>query len=146
MPPNATNVFSIQRELQAMDDPLKRSMCEERLAMIDDCLQKSSPFRLRDDSRLAFRFAEAHGAIPKDWTVWHVAHEIACMQFFCTVAPDYQGLQQDFLRSLANEVRSQTGVEWKQLWSTLAEWGPEVLKLHLMAERKIMMPNFASSC
>ena len=124
-----TPTFSIRRELDAMPEDVRR-VYEERLAELDVCMRHTTPYTVRDDSRLAFRFVG--GELPT-WSPWMVTHEMACAQFLCDALP-YQSASQPFLRALATRLKHESGLDWKPVWAAVAELGPEILKLHLMCE------------
>lgn len=138
-PPSTTPTFSIQAALSQMG-PEARQQCEYHLNELQACLAQTSPYAVRDDSRLAFRYAS--GQAPPHWTPWIVAHEMACTQYLCDTLP-YQPTQQQFLRELASTLKREVGVDWKRVWAAVAELGPEILKLHMMGESGVMMPDFA---
>ena len=136
--PNETPTFSIERELRGMGDD-QRASCEYYLQELNACLQQTTPYALRDDSRLAFRYATGH--LPM-WTPHGVAHEMACTQFLCDTL-SYQQTQQPFLRELAAQLKERSGCDWKAVWTAVSELGPEILKLHLMGEAALSFPEFA---
>lgn len=132
-----TDTFSIEHELAKLPEEAQPYV-KQRLEELDVCLQQTSHYCLRDDSRLAFRFATDQ--LP-GWSHWTVAHEMACQQFLCDTVP-YQDTLQPFLKFLATQLKVDSGVDWKPVWKAVAELGPEILKLHLMCEKNVIMPDF----
>ena len=130
--------FSIQRELQAVATPEARVILEGRLAELNAVLTQTSPYALRDDSRLAYRCVT--GEIPH-WSVYGVAHEMSCQQYLCEHLP-YQQTQQPYLRKLANSLKAKSGASWTAVWAAVRDLGPEILKLQLMHQRRIGFPDF----
>lgn len=136
--PDATaTTFSLRRELDKLPAETQ-AVYEHRLRELDTVLRQISPYTLRDDSRLAYRYIE--GRMPY-WTPLDVAHESACTQHICDAVP-YQAILQPFLRSLANRLKQETGADWKAVWAAVAELGPEIAKLHLMYQHGVMLPDF----
>lgn len=129
--------FSIRRELDALPADA-RAACRARLDELSACLHHISPYTLRDDSRLAFR--SAMGLLPS-WSPQAVAHEMACVQYLCDTMP-YQDVQQPFLRGLANHLKESTGADWKAVWAAVAEQGSEILKLQMMHDHRLILPDF----
>lgn len=125
--------FSIGRELDALESEALRAQVENHLGELQVCLSQMSSYTIRDDSRLAYRYAS--GLLPtQPWSsVWTVAHEMACTQYLCDALP-YQQVQQPFLKELAAKLKAESGVDWKHIWAAVAEWGPEILKLQLMGD------------
>ena len=88
--------FSIQRELATLPEE-SRATVEQNLKDIDAHLRATTPYVLRDDSRLAFRAASGlHTA----WAPWMVVHEMACTQYLSDALP-YHQMSQEYLRRLA---------------------------------------------
>ena len=111
-----------------------------RLQELDSWMRATSPYTLRDDSRLAYRFVT--GQLPM-WSGAAVAHEMACVQYLSSSVPFHE-MSQPFLRTLATRLKHETGVaDWKTVWHAVADLGPEMLKLHLMHEYRLTMPDFA---
>ena len=134
---NATPTFSIRRELESLP-PEARAACEQHLAALDGLLRASSPYALRDDSRLAYRFAR--GELPM-WSPYAIAHEMACTQCLCDALP-YQAALQPFLRALATRLKRESGADWTSVWRAVAELGPELLKLQMMDASRLYFPDF----
>lgn len=136
---DVTNGFSIRRELSGML-PETRQAYEFYLHSLSALMSQTSPYVLRDDSRLAFRFA---GGQMNHWSPYAVVHEMACTQYICDTLP-YQCTSQPYLRALAAQLRESTGADWKHVWTAVAEMGPEMLKTQLMHQYgRMQLPDFA---
>ena len=133
----ATPPFSIHRELARLPAET-RQVYEARLNELDAYMHQTTPYGVRDDSRLAFRFVSGEVT---HWPWWAVAHEMACTQYLCEAAP-YQRDLQPFLRGLANRLKEESGADWRRVWAAVAELGPELLKLDLMHQARLGMPDF----
>ena len=136
---NASAPFSISKELNTLPSDA-RAVCEYNLGELAKYLSNTSQYALRDDSRLAFRYAT--GCLPPHWNLYAVAHEIACTQYLCDQVP-YQSVQQEFLRALTNTIKAQSEVSWKVLWTAVADLGPDIAKLLLMEQHGLIFPDFA---
>ena len=130
--------FSIVKQLSEMH-PDVRAAYEYHLGGLDQLARQMSPYGVRDDSRLAFRYAG--GQLP-NWSVHAVAHEMACTQYVCDHFP-YQPLLQPYLRTFAEGLRKSTGADWKRVWAAVADLGPEMLKLQLLCDAGWQLPDFA---
>ena len=139
---NTTPAFSIERELAALEDASFAAIVRDRLDQLDAALQQISPYTLRDDSRLAYNVASGR---MRNWSVWDAAHEMACTQFLCDSIPSYQPMLQPYLKGLAGMMKQSTGASWTAVWKSVAELGPEMLKMDLMLQNSICMPNFTPS-
>ena len=133
----ASATFSIERELAAVaaHDAGRALVLRQHLGALDAALVHSGPCRLRDDSRLAYRFVT--GQMPAA-RFTDVVHEMACTQLLCERTP-YQAMQQQYLRKLANSMKASTGATWTQVWRAVADIGPDMLKLTLMAHGDLRM-------
>lgn len=142
-PPNANEKppFSIARALAAIEDEHCRAACHAHLQELQGCLSAMSSYTVRDDSRLAFRYATGQLAAPP-WSAWTVAHEMACMQHLCDQTAYAQGLP-DFLRALADRLRRESGVGWACTWAAVADLGPDLFKLSEMERMNVVLPDFA---
>ena len=134
---NVTPTFSIEHALSQMP-AAPREQCQLYLRELDQCLRTISSYTLRDDSRLAFRYAS--GSLPPQWTPWVVAHEMACTQYLSDSLP-YHEQQQAFLRSLATTLKTKTNASWQRVWAAVADLGPEILKLQLMGDSSLVLPD-----
>ena len=134
-----TPTFSIRREMDRMS-PAECAVYTKKLLELDALLQQMSPYSMRDDSRLAYRFVK--GELP-NWSAQAVVHEMACMQCLCDTVP-YQVYLQPFLRALATRLKHESGADWRQIWASVAEFGPDILKLHMLCEQNIGFPEFKS--
>lgn len=132
--------FSIQRELQGMTDE-QRASCEHHFEHLNEILRATSPHSVRDDSRLALRYAS--GQLPF-WSPYTVAHEMSCTQYLCD-AYDYQAALPGYLRALADEAKAERGdrVTWTQVWAAVSDIGPELFKIQALLSHGHILPDFA---
>lgn len=130
-------VFSIASELRALPADVAE-VAAARLGELDAALRQTSPYTMRDDSRLAYRFVMGN---VRHMAPWDVVHEMACTQFLCDALP-YQDMQQPYLRGLADEMKQMTGASWTQVWNAVSELGPEMLKCQLMSRTGMIHPDF----
>ncbi len=112
-----------------------------RLVELNTMLKHISPYELRDDSRLAYRFVMGE---VRHMGPWDVVHDMACMQLLCDTLP-YQEELQTYLRALAEQMKRTTGASWTQVWKAVAELGPEMLKCEMMHSRGVRFPDFVPS-
>jgi hypothetical protein len=131
----AATAFSIERELAtiAVHEPDRAYVLRQHLGALDAALTHTGPYRLRDDSRLAYRFVT--GQMP-GMSFTDVVYEMACTQFLCDRTP-YHAMQQEYMRKLAYSLKAGTNATWTQVWHAVAEFGPEMLKLTLMAHANV---------
>ena len=134
---SSSTSFSIRRELDAMPPDLSAAF-EQQLSALDALLCASSPYSIRDDSRLAYRFVA--GELPM-WSPHAITHEMACTQCLCDSLP-YQQTLQPCLRALATRLKHESGVDWTSVWRAVSELGPEILKLKMMDSSRLHFPDF----
>ena len=123
--------FSIEREMRGKT--MTPDMAARR-ALLEALLRRNG-MELRDDSRLA------HNFIVHDGDVALTAHELLCTNFLFA-RTNYDQLCQTGLRQLAEEMRRQYGLPWKQTWSYVREYGVPALKFYALAEAGEAMPFF----
>ena len=138
LPPPPSSTFSIRRELASMPPELSEPF-QQQLTALDSLLRGSSPYSIRDDSRLAYRFVA--GELPM-WSPYAIAHEMACTQCLCDSLP-YQQTLQPYLRALSARLKHESGVDWTSVWRAVAELGPEILKLQMMDASRLHFPDFS---
>lgn len=131
--------FSIARELADMEE-VSEIVVREQLGQLDALTRAMTSYGVRDDSRLAFKFAT--GQLPPQWTPHAVAHELACTQWLSDAVP-YHAQLPSFLRGLADATKAQSGVrDWKRVWAAVRELGPEIAKLDYLMRARAGVPDF----
>lgn len=136
-----TQTFSIQSQLAQMQDEQMRQFATQRFYELDSVIQSMADYRVRDDSRLAFRWIT--GQLPH-MSCYDVAHECACIQYLCNYS-SYQTDIQVYLRCLAKQMHEQTGASWTSVWKACAELGSEMFKTDLLLRNGIVFPDFHST-
>lgn len=132
--------FSIQREIATLDPDVADTV-RSHLDELDAMLKYTSPYALRDDSRLAYRFVTGD---VRHMGPWDVVHDMACTQYLCEAMP-YQQCQQPYLRALADAAKTASGASWSKVWTAVAELGPELLKCTMMHDLAVRIPDFGPS-
>lgn len=121
--------FSMRTEIQMWTDTMVAR--QERLRTI----LARNDMELRDDSRLACDF------IKNDGNVHLVAHELLCTNFLFQNT-NYDKLCQEGLRQIAQNLKDQYGLPWKQTWQIAKEYGVPALKMYALAEANMVMPSY----
>lgn len=129
--------FSIERELNQLTEQMQYPM-RECLGYLDSIMRHSTPYSLRDDSRLAYKFATGE---VRNMRAFDVAHEMACMQYLCEHMPYQQDLP-DHMKKLAKHLKQKTNASWKRVWNTTSDLGAELIKLELMMRSEVTIPDF----
>lgn len=114
--------FSCAAHLATLGDETK-AHAVERLALLKRTLHERYALELRDDSRLAFKFATEETS----WSLRDVADELAFIQFL-SANSDYQATCERFLRILADNMHAEYGVHWNVVWRIVRQYGPDILK------------------
>jgi len=128
--------FSIAHALHNLSEN-ERMKAEYHLQELQWCLGQISYYTLRDDSRLAFRYAT--GELSR--SPWDVSHEMATTQYLCENAP-YQAFLPVALRRLASTMKKTFGNDWTTTWNAVADIGPEIVKLYMMEQTGMQYPDF----
>jgi hypothetical protein len=130
--------FSIARALAQRSDA---DALRSELQRLDVDLLRASPYRLRDDSKLAFLFCARE--LAHEWTRDEVLHELMCVQYLCANTA-YARATEPALRSMAEQLKrgSARGVSWGAVWQALARGGPDLLKYTCLALRDARFPLF----
>ena len=131
--------FSIERtlvNLPAEEEAGVRHALDELGELMTMC----TPYSVRDDSRLAYRYAR--GEI-RHMTPFDAVHEMACIQVLCDNTT-YQAVMPEYLRALANQLKEDhfPSLPWTQVWKAVADLGPELLKTDLMYRTQLTFPEF----
>ena len=107
--------FSIESELLLIraTSPSWEATLRQRLGEFDYYLQTQYPYRLRDDSRLAYLFVS--GNLP-GWRGDEVLHECACVQYLCEATP-YSSLTEAVNREVVTRLKKEAGIrDWKRAY------------------------------
>lgn len=138
---NKTPTFSIERTLATL--PAEEAVgVRHALGELGALMAQVTPYAVRDDSRLAYRYA--CGEI-RHMTPYDAVHEMACTQVLCDNTT-YQAVMPDYLRALAHQLKEDhfPSVPWTQVWKAVADLGPELLKTDLMYRTGLTFPDFCA--
>ena len=131
--------FSVAQELNKL--PVARvQQLTQRLTSLDEEMQRVSPFRLRDDSKLAFLFCDEK--LSPFWTRERVIHEMCVMQWICASTP-YVGMCQKTLKNMSQELKTRHQLrDWKDVWRILSTYGPDMVRISTMYSTGSQVPDF----
>jgi len=119
--------FLCATALAALDDPA-RELATQRLGALDAAMGLSYAKGIRDDSRLAYLHATGQLAASPDV----VLSEMAFIQWL-SEATDYQAMCEATLPLLATRAKSIHAIrDWAAVWRVTRQYGPELLKCHLV--------------
>ena len=90
----------------------------------------------RSDSLLTERYLE--GAL--EWSAAEVARELASTHFLHTYTC-YGAVIEDFMRGMANRVRSRHGLSWTATWRLVRFYGPFALKILALLRASTRIPR-----
>jgi hypothetical protein len=146
---------SAQKDHAAQNDAPKFS-CHAAVAMcmnpcavdlhlrdLDARLRASSPYQLRNDSRLAFQYASGQLYNHPVWpNAEAVVHEMSCLQWLHETTP-YGAVLPSALRKLASDVKAISSLRnWSVLWQHVTDYGPDLVRYQMLAQTGLQFPDF----
>ena len=114
------------------------------LEELDWLLRSWTPYRLRDDSRLAFQHASGAMDFHPIWKHKElVVHEMATQQFVCAHTP-YVTMLSPALREMTARLKTKYGLKsWKVAWEIVRDYGPDLVRYAVLEESKLQLPDFS---
>jgi hypothetical protein len=139
MPGTSRPRFSCAAAVAALDAPA-RDRATERLRALGDGMWRVYSRSLRDDSRLAYLHASEQIDAPPE----EVMADMAFVQWL-SEATDYQAICEATLPLIAARAKSVHKLrDWAAVWRITREYGPELLKYHLVHQMG-GVPNLRAS-
>lgn len=134
-------VFSIEKEISKLDSPVA-ALVNNQLEELETFAQenKYENFVLRDDSKLAFMFA--NGSIvcsPRD-----IVEEMSVMQYLSSNT-NYQDVCESALRKIANAIKAKyrNALAWGDVWRIVRLYGPSAIKYAAVSKLHAGLPEMA---